>query len=236
MEHLESFYSKVKDQISSQEDALVVMLHHYLLSNRMHCVGTGEEWIKPVMNIQKDKMPPNWNSTKESYKLRYVDDNANRFLMEVHPYETKRKKKLFVYLHCLQEKNTCATVINVKDSEDTGKSPEQPYKEEIQIYQNILQHMKDIVSNRNAKETEIEMTSKRKLKEGTSSSSPAPTPETQEISSKTQKKQSSEPSSKKTKEHVTSSSSKASKKGAPKSPSKAKEQEVPKKKGKVSQE
>ncbi|XP_023235237.1 uncharacterized protein LOC111634638 [Centruroides sculpturatus] len=224
MEHLQSFHRKVKDQLSSQEDALIVMLHHYLLSIALHCVGVGEEWVEPIKKIQKDKMPQNWNSTKESYKLRYVDDNANRFLLKVSIYDRKSEEKLlFVYLHYLQKKRACGTIVSIKqcaiDTVNSWKQSETAYKINVTMYQDILKRMKEFLLNPEKME-KSEFSSKTKTKR-------------QESKSKTQEKQLPESSSKSAKENVTGTSSNAVKKETPESPSKPREQDVSKKKKKV---
>ncbi|XP_067128904.1 uncharacterized protein [Centruroides vittatus] len=224
MEHLQSFHSNVKDQLSSQEDALVVMLHHYLLSNALHCVGVGEEWVEPIKKIQRDKMPQNWNFTKESYKLRYVDDNANRFLLKVSIYDGKSEEKLlFVYLHYLQKKRACGTIVSIKqcaiDTVNSWKQSETAYKINVKIYQDILKRMKEFLLNPEKMESS-DFSSKTETKR-------------EESKSETQGKQLPKSSPKTAKENVTGTS-KAVKKEAPESPSKASEQEVSKKKKKVS--
>ncbi|XP_023238922.1 HHIP-like protein 2, partial [Centruroides sculpturatus] len=79
---LESIFCLVKDEISSEVDAIIVPVHLAMIRMGKLCVGAGEIWPSEVVEEKSELLPTNWNSNPEKYVFRYVDIKNNRFLMK----------------------------------------------------------------------------------------------------------------------------------------------------------
>ncbi|XP_067142790.1 HHIP-like protein 2 isoform X2 [Centruroides vittatus] len=79
---LESIFCLVKDEISSEVDAIIVPVHLAMIRMGKLCVGAGEIWPSEGVEEKSELLPANWNSNPEKYVFRYVDIKNNRFLMK----------------------------------------------------------------------------------------------------------------------------------------------------------
>lgn len=111
MENLESYFSKIKDQLTSKEDSLAILFHWGAISNNLQCVGIGKNWPSDTEVIKSDIPPENWNSNQSGYLFRYLDDKKNRFLLEI--VKNEEIGFLFVYLINIDVNVSSSSMVNI---------------------------------------------------------------------------------------------------------------------------
>uniref|UniRef100_A0A0K8RF26 Proteasome inhibitor PI31 subunit n=1 Tax=Ixodes ricinus TaxID=34613 RepID=A0A0K8RF26_IXORI len=77
---LELLFKSCKEALRSKDDALVLLVHYLLVRSGKRCVGTGEEWTKPLQSTEL--LPPEWNANQAVYTLRYTQ-GTERYLLKV---------------------------------------------------------------------------------------------------------------------------------------------------------
>ncbi|RUS91642.1 hypothetical protein EGW08_000615 [Elysia chlorotica] len=106
----ELLFLSVRDQLQSNDDAAIAVVHWNLISNGLKCCGTGDTWpnSQSENHIGSEALPQGWSQDQSIYTLRYVDPTSNRtYLMKALAMDGS----LILHLvRCFDEKTVSMTV------------------------------------------------------------------------------------------------------------------------------
>ncbi|XP_023211597.1 uncharacterized protein LOC111614453 [Centruroides sculpturatus] len=137
-EEFESFFDNVKQQLTSKEDALVLIIHYFIISKGVHFVGIGEDWSTTSSKIENYKLPENWNSNQNQYTFRYTNDNDYRFLLQV--MKSENFEYLYIYWISPDAPISWSTFLMVDDYiEENWETFSSTYKGDLDNLATILE-------------------------------------------------------------------------------------------------
>ncbi|XP_023236078.1 uncharacterized protein LOC111635366 [Centruroides sculpturatus] len=151
MEALKLFYDRVKDQVTSKADSLIILLYHAVISKGMYCVGIGDNWSENLTKIDANELPKDWNSNQKLYTLRFVDVIENRFVMKVH--NDHEIKCLYVNFYNVNGNKTVAFPLKISLlTRESWQEFETAFTEEIQKFPVLVDRIKDTLSKTDQEE------------------------------------------------------------------------------------
>ncbi|XP_023211985.1 uncharacterized protein LOC111614850 [Centruroides sculpturatus] len=134
MEHFKSYFDKIKHQLTSKEDCLVIFFHYLAIRSGLYCAGIGENWTSISKNTT-DIPPEGWNANQQLYFFRYTDHQQQQFQLKI--VNNIEYKFLFVYWINFGNSYSCGTLVKIEDHvgenlttvEEAFKTPMEVLKE-----------------------------------------------------------------------------------------------------------
>ncbi|XP_023228080.1 uncharacterized protein LOC111628510 [Centruroides sculpturatus] len=140
MKTLNNIYEKVKKQLNSLDDAMVLAIHCQAIDKMRYFVGVGKDWPSKLKILKPHELPKEWNSNQDRYFLRYVDDNKDRFLLDV--FKSDLFNSLFVFW--IDVRNNDSNIIDIERFQYAGKelnSFPDIYKEDVFVIREKIEHL-----------------------------------------------------------------------------------------------
>ncbi|KAK3773172.1 hypothetical protein RRG08_013759 [Elysia crispata] len=124
----ELLFQSIRDQLRSNDDAAIAVVHWNLISKGLKCCGTGDTWpnTQSENNTGDEALPLGWNQDNSIYTLRYLDPASNgTYLMKALAMDGS----LILHLvRCFDEKTVSMTIQSRDYVTDSRESMARSYR------------------------------------------------------------------------------------------------------------